>query len=33
VALANERSGKSEMARQRLQYRAKKKARGPEAAG
>ena len=33
VALANERSGKSELARQRLQYRMKKKARRGESAG
>jgi hypothetical protein len=33
VALANERSGKSELARQRLQYRMKKKARRGEPAG
>jgi len=33
AALANERSGKSEMARQRLQYRVKKKTRRGEPAG
>ena len=33
AAVANERSGKSEMARQRLQYRTKKKARRGEPAG
>ena len=33
AAVANERSGKSEMARQRLQYRMKKKARRGEPAG
>lgn len=33
AALANERSGKSEMARQRLQYKVKKKARRAEPAG
>jgi hypothetical protein len=33
AALANERSGKSEMARQRLQYRMKRKARRGEPAG
>lgn len=33
AALANERSGKSELARQRLQYRMKKKARRGEQAG
>jgi hypothetical protein len=33
VALANERSGRSELARQRLRYRPKKKPRGEEPAG